>query len=183
MKKMYFNLRPADIIKVAVYALYAAVLICTVSSFLPAAGYKGAIPDLILCATVAVAYFEGERSAAVFGTAAGFALEAVGSVGFSILPVFYMLAGCVGALLFSRALQKHFGAYMLYTALFMLMRSIISIIYIQFSMPDYSIATAFDRVLLDEYGLTLVCAAIVFFATMGISRLLKIGGETGDMKM
>ncbi len=183
MKKVYFNIRPFHVIKAAAYAVYSVFLICTVSSFLPSAGYRWAIPDLILCATVATAYFEGERVSAVFGMASGFALEAVGSVGFSILPVFYMLCGAVGALLFSRALQKHFGAYMLYTALFMLMRSVISAIYIQLFMPEYSIATAISQVLLGEYALTMLSAVWVFFLSKGISRVLRLSSETGSIKM
>ncbi len=183
MKKIYFHIRPSHVIKTAVYTAYAIFLICTVSSTLPAMGYRSALPDLILGATVALAYFEGDRCSAVFGCAAGFALEAVGSVGFSILPLFYMLCGCVCALLFSRALQKNFGAFMLYTALFMLIRSVISVIYIQFSMPDYSLASAIEHVLLYEYAVTLISAIPVFFLTKGISKLLKLNSDAGDVKM
>ncbi len=183
MKKVYLRIRPTHVIKTAVYTLYAIILICTASSTLPAMNYTGAVPDLILCATVALAYFEGDKVAAVFGMAAGFALEAVGSVGFSVLPLFYMLCGAIGALLFVRALQKNLWAFMLYTALFMLMRSVISVIYIQFSMPDYSLATAFDCVLLSEYILSLLSAIPIFFITMGIARLLKLGSDTANVKM
>ncbi len=183
MKNNFFQIRPYHVIKTIAYTLYAVILICISSSVLPAAGYTGAVPDLILCASLAIAYFEGNRTGAVFGTAAGFAAEAVGSLGFSVLPLFYMLCAAFGALLFSRALQKNFAAYMLYTAAFMLVRSAISVIYIQFSLPDYSLDIAIENVLLDEYALTLVCAVPIFFISMGISKILNAGGDTAEVKM
>ncbi len=182
MKKIYIRVRPADIVKTAVYSLMAVFLICTVSSVLPAMKYTGALPDLILGAAVALAYFEGERVASVFGMAAGFALEAVGSVGFSVLPLFYMLCGACASFLFVRALQRNFGAYMLYMALFMLVRSVISVIYIQLEMPDYSIATAISNVLLDEYALTVLSAIPIFFTVKLLHKLQKLG-DSAEVKM
>ncbi len=170
MKKSFFQLRPSYVIKTASYTVYAILLICTVSAAMPAMGYRSALPDLILCATVALAYFEGERVSAVFGMLAGFALESVGSTGFSILPLFYMLSGCVCALLFLKILGKNFGAYMIYVSLLALVRCAISLIYIQFSTPDYSIDLALGRVLLPEYAATVISAPVIFGLTYLISK-------------
>jgi len=183
MKNSFFHIRPAYVIKTLVWAVYAVVLISTTSSFLYSAGYRGAVPDLVLCATISLSYFESEKTAAVFGMLAGFTLEAVGSVGFGILPLFYMMCGCVSALLFVRVLQKHFGSYMLYTAVFMLVRMGISIIYIQFAMPDFSIQLAFEHTLITEYVLTLISAVPIFFITRIISRWLDTSRDTQDVKM
>lgn len=183
MKNNFFHIRPAYVIKAIVYALYAVFLICTTSSFLYSVGYRGAVPDLILCATVSLAYFESEKTAAVFGMLAGFALEAVGSVGFGILSLFYMMCGCVCAMLFVRVLGKHFGTYMLYTAVFMLARTGISIIYLQLAMPDYSIQLAFENTLVTEYVFTVLSAIPVFFVSRIISKCLDMSRDSQDVKM
>lgn len=165
MRMSFSGIRLSYVIKSTVYALYAVILISIVSALLPSAGYRWALPDLILCAVIALAYYEGERVSAVFGMLAGFALEGVGGVGVSLLPLFYMLLGCVCALLFLRILGKNPGAYMLYVVLFALVRAAVSIIYIQFSMPDFSLDTAFWHVLLPEYTATVISAPVVFLIT------------------
>lgn len=183
MKKSFFHLRPAYVIKTCVYSVYAILLICTVSSFLPSVGYRGAAPDLLLFAVIALSYFESERVAAIFGMIAGFALEAVGSVGFCILPLFYMLCGCVCSLLFTRVLQRNFGSYMLYGALLMLLRVGISVIYTQFSAPDYSIDLLFRNSLADEYVLSVACAPVLFLLTSVISKRLDTSRDQGEVLM
>ena len=167
------SIRPSSVIKCVVYTFFSVFLICTVSSFLPSLGYRWAVPDLILCATIAVAYYEGERVAAVFGTVSGYALESVGSTGFSILPLFYMLVGCVCALLFLKVLGKNIGAYILYVLCFSLVRAAVSLIYIQFSAPNYVVGTALSRVIVPECAATFVSAPAVFFLAYLISRRLN----------
>ena len=169
------GVRPSTVIKTVVYSLFSISLVCTISSFLPGVGYRGAAPDLILCATIALAYYEGERAAAVFGMLSGYVLEAVGSTGFSILPLFYMLVGCVCAMFFLNILGKNIGAYVIYVALFSLVRAAISLIYIQFTTPDFALGSAFMRVVLPEYGVTLLASPIIFFLCGLISYRLRRG--------
>ncbi len=172
-REILSNVRPSAIIKTIVYTFFSISLICTVSAFLPSLGYRGAVPDLILCAAIALSYYEGERAAAVFGMLSGWALEAVGSTGFCILPLFYMLAGCVCAMLFINILGKNIGAYLIYVAGFSLVRAAISLIYIQFTTPDFAMGSAFLRVVLPEYGVTLLASPIIFLIMGLISRMLN----------
>ena len=169
------SVRPSTIVRAVVYTLFSISLICTVSSFLPGLGYRGAAPDLILCATIALAYYEGERAAAIFGMLSGYVLEAVGSTGFSVLPLFYMLVGCVCAMFFLSILGKNIGAYLIYVALFSLVRAAISLIYVQFTTPDFAMGSAFMRVVLPEYGVTLLASPVIFFICGLISRRLRRG--------
>ncbi len=177
------SVRPSSVIKAAVYSLFCVVLVCTVSSALPSFGYRGASPDLILCATVALAYYEGERAACVFGMLSGFVLESVGSTGLSLLPLFYMLVGCVCALLFLKILGKNIGAYLLYVCVFMLVRSAISLIYIQFSDPDYIMSLAFTEVLVPEYLASVAASPIIFFICGFIYRRLNSRGSIQEGKL
>lgn len=173
LKEAISSVRPSQIIKCAVYAAFTVLLISITSSFLYSVGYRGAVPDLILCATIAVAYYEGERVAAVYGMLSGFALESVGSTGFSILPLFYMLVGCSCAMLFLKILGKNIGAYLLYVLAFACVRSAISLIYIQFSAPNYAMGIALSNVVLPEITATFISAPVVFFLAYLISRRLN----------
>lgn len=172
-KEAISSVRPSQIVKCIVYTLYTVILISITGSFLYSLGYTGVVPDLILCATIAVAYFEGERVAAVYGMLSGFALEAVGSTGFSILPLFYMLVGCVCAMLFTTILGKNVGAYMLYVLAFGSVRCAISLIYIQFSAPNYAMGIALSRVVLPELAVSFIAAPAVFLLNYLISRRLN----------
>ena len=183
MKKSFFQVRPAYVIKALVYTAYAILLICTVSSFLPSLGYLGPAPDLLLFAVVSLSYFESEKIAAIFGMLAGFALEAVGSVGFCVLPLFYMLCGCVCSLLFSRVLQRNFGSYMLYGSLLMLLRAGISVIYTQLAMPDYSIDMLLKNTIALEYALSVACAPVLFFISSRIAKRLDTSRDQGEVIM
>ena len=173
IREFLYSIRPSSVIKCTVYTLFSVILISFSSSFLYSVGYTGPTPDLILCATIAVAYYEGERVSAIFGMLSGFALEAVGSTGFSILPLFYMMVGCVCALLFLTVLGKNIGAYVLYVIAFLLVRGAISLIYIQFSVPDFVISTALGEVILLESIATLVASPFVFLFAFIISRRLN----------
>ena len=176
-KEALSNIRPSTIVKTVVYTLYSLVLVSTVTSFLPSFGYRGSAPDLILCATIALAYCEGERVAAIFGMLSGFLIEAAGSTGFSMLPLFYMIVGCVCALLFLNILGKNIGAYLIYVAAFALVRAAISIIYIQFTVPDFGLGTALGRVVLPEYGVTMLASPVIFLLTSFIHR--RLSGRSG----
>ncbi len=176
-KEALSEIRPSTVIKVIVYTLYSLLLVSTVTSFLPSFGYKGAAPDLVLCATVALAYCEGERAAAVFGMLSGFVVEAVGSTGISMLPLVYMIIGCVCAMLFLNILGKNIGAYLIYVAAFALVRAAISLIYIQFTVPDFGLGTALGSVILPEYGATMLASPVVFILTCLIHR--RLTGRSG----
>ena len=53
----------------------------------------GAIPDLMFALTVAIAFSEGEKWGGVCGIASAVIIDSLTNVGFSLLPILYMLAG------------------------------------------------------------------------------------------
>ena len=111
----------------------------------------GAIPDLMLSASLAIAMFEGERGGAASGIFAGFFIEAIGSVGLSVLPVFYMLCAVVCALLCRRTFSRGPITFALFSLCAYALRSLVTLIYISFVWGDYSILDAVTRVLVPEY--------------------------------
>lgn len=71
----------------------------------------GAIPDLCYAGLILVSYFCGKETGAVTGIAAGFAVEALGSVGISLLPVFYLFCGYVCGYFTRAILPRRFSAF------------------------------------------------------------------------
>ena len=173
MKNPLLNIRPHHILRGAIYSLYAILLISFVTGFLPSFRYTAQIPDLMLCATVAIAFFEGERTAAVFGVLGGFALESAGSHGVCILPCFYLFCAICASALFRHALVRNYGAFMLYMCGFCLLRALISIIYIQLQYENFSLASVIKNTLFGEWNATVISATPIFFITKFLTKKLR----------
>ena len=74
----------------------------------------GAVPDIMLCIVLCIAYFNGRHHGAITGIAAGALIETMASSGVVLLPLFYMIFGYVVGH-FARAVQpKRFIPYLLY---------------------------------------------------------------------
>lgn len=74
----------------------------------------GAVPDLILCATILLGYCRGREVGAVGGMAGGTMLAMLGSVGVTIAPVFYTFVGYLCGY-FARAVEpKNLRSYLFF---------------------------------------------------------------------
>lgn len=138
----------------------------------------GAIPDLMLPASLAIAMFEGERGGAASGIFAGFFIEAIGGVGLSLLPIFYMLCAVVCALLCRRAFSRGPITFALFALCSFALRSLVTLIYISFVWQDLNILDAVSAVLIPEYFSGLVFAFVPFIL---IRLLAKIFHRTREL--
>ena len=59
----------------------------------------GAVPDMMLSAVIAIAVSEGEKWGAVCGLISSLLISSVGTTGFSVIPLVYMLTGYISGLL------------------------------------------------------------------------------------
>ena len=82
-----------NILKGAICAVFLLLLLLLQTTFFVRFAPFGAIPDLLLSLTVAVAISEGERFGAVMGLFCAFFSQALGGVGPALLPLLYMPAG------------------------------------------------------------------------------------------
>lgn len=122
----------------------------------------GVVPDLMLGVTVAVAFFCGRYAGAITGIGAGFLIEAMGSVGLSILPIVYLFLGyLVGN--FAQALgQKRFTVYLLYLGAAMLVRCGVTLLYTLIATSSADPLQLFLYVLLPEVATTYLCGLLIY---------------------
>ena len=120
-------------------------------TLLPRYPIFGVTPDLSLSCVLAVAMFEGRKGGGIAGIATGFYIDAVGSLGLSLLPLFYFIAGFVVGIcaefLFRRGFESWsmavFGGYFL--------RSFITLICLSVSYSHYSFWEVFATLMIPEF--------------------------------
>ena len=112
---MSFYVRSSVIYKLVNYGIVFFLIAMLETVTLPLAG-AGIVPDLVLCAVVAVAMAEDERVAGICGVAAGFFIDAVGAVGISISPLLYGICGYLTGVLVRFFLRRNFPSYLIYVA-------------------------------------------------------------------
>ena len=123
----------------------------------------GAVPDLAYATLILIAYFCGREVGAVTGIAAGFAVDALGSVGISLLPVMYLFCGYVCGH-FTRAVQpKRFTAFLTVLGAAIPVRTVITFIYICINYNTIHILELTVHNLLPEAAGTLLAALVLYY--------------------
>jgi rod shape-determining protein MreD len=134
------------------------------SSFFPAAKIFSATPDLLLITVIGLAVYDGERSGAVAGIAAGVIAEAFGSgADITLFPLFYMLCGYFFGVVSRVFLNRNFVSWMLYVLIGTSFRALLSVIHSIFSETDINIYLIFTEIVIPEYYLTLLCSVLMYF--------------------
>ena len=130
----------------------------------------GAIPDLMLPFVVAVAMTEGERWGAVFGIAAAFLIESLGSVGVSLLPLLYMPAGYFCPLVTKLYLRDSAPVRLIYIAVCGVGRAVMTLILLSVNVRDFSFPLLMKEVVLPEYASTFLLSVPVHLAVYAALR-------------
>lgn len=133
----------------------------------------GVVPDLMLCATVAIAFFCGPHAGAITGIGAGFLIEAMGSVGITFLPIAYLLVGYVLGSYAKAPGRRNFLAYLPYLGIGALLRGVITLIYAAIHSALGDPLRLLLRVLLPEMGLTLLCGLLLYLPLGLLCALLE----------
>ncbi len=124
----------------------------------------GATPDLLLPLIVAISMAEGEKWGAGTGLAAAFLVEALSSTGPTLLPILYGAVGILCPLVTTQYLTDSVPVRILYTAVSTLGRSIFTLLYLLYHVPDFHFGSLFTSVLLPEFAATLLLAGIPHLA-------------------
>lgn len=133
----------------------------------------GVIPDLSFAALILISYFCGREVGAVTGIAVGFAVDALGSVGITLLPVFYLFCGYVCGY-FTRAVQpKRFTPFLTVLAAAIPVRTVITFIYICINYSTIHILDLTVHILLPEAAGTFLAALALYYPVKGICRFMN----------
>ncbi len=120
----------------------------------------GAVPDLMLPLTVAVAIRLGERWGAVFGIAAAFVVESLGGGSLCLLPLLYMPVGYFVGALTEEYLSTGLPVRILLTLGAIALRSIFTIITVLSTSGGLTLGSLFSTAVFPEFLSTLVFAAV-----------------------
>ncbi|MBQ7011364.1 MAG: rod shape-determining protein MreD [Clostridia bacterium] len=159
---MRFYVRSSLLYKILKYGLifFFIIMISTVS--LPLVTDGAVIPDLVLCAVIAVAIGEDERTAGVCGVAAGFFLDALGGVGLSLSPVAYGFCGYLVGVLVRFLLRRNFPAYLIFVSCAAAANSVITLFFIYVWQDTVPLNSAFADIIVPEYLLTLLASPLLY---------------------
>ncbi len=123
----------------------------------------GAVPDLCFVTLILISYFCGKDVGAITGIAAGFALDALGSVGLSLLPVLYLFCGYLFGY-FTRAIYpKRYLSYLIVLAAAIPVKMAITFVYICINYNTIHLLEIMGRVLLPEAAATALFATVLYF--------------------
>lgn len=123
----------------------------------------GAIPDLCFLTLILISYFCGREVGAITGIAAGFAVEALGSVGISLLPVLYLFCGYVCGHFTRAVYPKRIFSYLTVAAVAIPVRMAITFVYVCINYSTIHIPELLLHILLPEAAVNILFALILYF--------------------
>lgn len=145
---------------ISLLVLVLAVLQITVFSQI---SFFGTTPDLMLCAVLGVSFFLGRYAGAITGIGAGFLIEALGSTGISLLPLFYLFLGYVVGHYARVIVPKRLVPYLVYLLLSLLFRAGITLTYISMNYQSFHILQILVNTLLPEAADTAIMGSLLYF--------------------
>lgn len=151
------------------FAILQTSLVARIAEAIP----HGAVPDLLLAAVVAIAIFDGERTGAVAGIAAGFFAGALGGTGLNLLPVCYMLCAYTCGIWSTMSLSANFPSWCVYMLASGAARAAVTLVGIALTYTGYALIPAAAEVLLPEFIATLLLSPLVYFPVRRIALLFN----------
>ena len=131
------------------------------------------VPDLMLVLVVALGFFCGMHTGAVCGIAGGFLIDALGSFGLSVLPLFYMLVGYIVGHYARAVYPKRFGAFLPYVAISILCREAVTLTLAAATYREVHLPSLLLRSVLPEAVLTFLWAMLLYFPMKKICQKLQ----------
>ena len=123
----------------------------------------GAVPDLMICTVLCLAFFNGRYMGAVTGIAAGVIIEAIGSTGIVLLPICYLFCGYIAGHYAKSAGQKNYVSYLIYLGLTLLFRAVITLLYACLTYRDVNLPIILLQSVLPEMLVTAIAGLILYF--------------------
>ncbi len=149
--------------RLIVYGLLIFLLAVLQCSFFSQLSFLPTVPDLMIGIIVGIAMLDSQRAAAVCGIGAGFVIDALGTSGLSLSPLFYMLCGALCGALATKMLPN-FLSWTVNLAVFSAARSILTVLNVLYLSRGINLLSLAKSVLLPEVICTFVVCLPLFFA-------------------
>ena len=153
--------------KIIAYTICLSLLVLVMAvlqvSVFAEISFFGATPDLMICTVLCVGFFVGRYAGAITGIGAGFFIEAMGSVGISLLPLFYLFVGYLAGH-YARVINpKRYTVYLFYLMFVILLRMVITLTYVGLTYEFFHLLKILKNILLPEAADTAIAGCIVYF--------------------
>ncbi len=147
-------------LSIAVLLLLVAIMQSTVFS---AFRIFGAVPDLMICTVLIIAFFFGQYAGAITGIGAGWLIEAMGGgTGILILPVIYLLCGYLTGYFAKSASARRYPVYLIYLGIVLLLRAGTTVTYACLSYQYIDLPKILLQTVLPELIATAVCGSLLY---------------------
>ncbi len=133
----------------------------------------GAVPDLMICTVLCFAYFDGLHTGAIAGIAGGFLIEAIGSTGVILLPLFYLLLGYLTGHYARTVVPRSYLPYLVYLGLTLILRMGLTLFYACISYRSIDLPLLLIRTLLPELLVTAIAGCVIYFPMRWICGLMN----------
>ena len=152
---------------------FAALLFICAIIHTTCLSFFGKAPALTLAIVCAIGFIMGEKYGAVWGIVGGVITDFLGSSGFSLSPVLFMICGYFCGALVGWFLSKNIPSFLVYAAISGIIREIFTLIYYIIFSNGFSPFKVFTGTVLPEYLAYLLCVFPAYFAVLVIFSLFK----------
>ena len=121
----------------------------------------GAVPDIMLSFSIAVAVTEGEHRGAVTALLSALVITALGAVGFDPAPLLYLVCAYTAGVLCRYVLKQNVLIRAIITVAAGVLRALATLVALAVAAPTFTFDAAFRLAIVPEFFSTLVCAPFV----------------------
>lgn len=171
MKDSRFSKKLVYFLTVSFVALFLTSLLQT--SFLPALGLFGAVPDLVLILTCGVAFYLGYVDGAMFGLVGGILLDALGGTGFMLSPLLYVTLGVLLGWLSARFFANKFIYWIAFSLIFCFLKAFYSIFRICLESGVARLGAALLASVLPEFFGTFLLSLALAYPVKWLAGVLR----------
>ncbi len=133
----------------------------------------GARCALTLAVVCALGFIRGSKAGALLGLFGGILVDILGSLGFSLSPVLYMLCGYLCGALVGWFLSTNLPSFIVFSAIAGALREIFTIIHYGLVSQEISLWQIILSPVIPEYFAYLFCVIPAYGAVVGINKLFN----------
>ncbi|MBR3893514.1 MAG: rod shape-determining protein MreD [Clostridia bacterium] len=133
----------------------------------------GAVPDLMICTVLCLAFFCGRYVGGVSGIGAGFLIEAIGSHGISLLPLCYFLIGYLIGHYARGSVRRSYLSYLPYLATVLFFRMAITVFYACINYETVNLLQILLQSVLPELLVTAIAGCVIYFPMLLFCGMLE----------
>ncbi len=156
--RLGFSVDKELLLKIIITAVVLVFLVVVQTTVFTVARPFGCVPDLMLPFVVAVATLEKERFGAVVALCAAYMIEAAGGTEITLLPLLYVPVAYAIGILSTHNFRDSFPVAVMYTAVAVLLRGVITFIVALITVHGISVANVLSDIVLPELIVNVIFA-------------------------